>query len=123
MLSLIMRLFEKTIVVRKYRELTERELNLACALGETSQLVLWKAIHQLIDTAEENANENASANMDPPGLLAGYVGGAAQLRLLREDLYRRLELGKAQREPDQRESVKADWLKRRAEPPPLHTKD
>lgn len=112
---------KKTIEVKKQRELSERELNAACALGETSQLPLWKAIHQLIDTAEENANELAAANMDPPGLLAGYVGGAAQLRLLRADLYARRDLGKAQR--DERQSVKSEWLKKQVEPPPLHTKD
>lgn len=110
-----MNLFQKTIEVRKHRELSERQLNAACALGESSQLPLWKAIHQLLDTAEENANENAAANMDPPGLLAGYVGGAAQLRLLREDLYRRLENGKAQRE-DGGAVAKSDWLKRQVEP-------
>lgn len=111
----------KTIVVRKHREFNERELNLACALGETSQAILWKAVHQLIDTAEENANELAAANMDPPGLLAGYVGGAAQLRLLRADLYARLDLGKAQRE--EKGDVKSTWLKHQVEPPPLHVKD
>jgi hypothetical protein len=104
----------KRVLVRKQKELTERELNLACALSETSQAMLWKAIHQLIDTAEENAHENAAANMDPPGLLAGYVGGAAQLRLLREDLYRRLELGKKERE--ERGELKAGWLRRQVEP-------
>jgi hypothetical protein len=108
--------FKKTTVVRRRQdeELSERELNLACALGETSQLILWKAVHQLIDTAEENANENAAANMDPPALMAGYVGGAAQLRLLREDLYARLAQGKAQRED--KGDVKGEWLKRQLEP-------
>jgi hypothetical protein len=106
--------FEKTIVVRKHKELSERELNLACALSETSQAILWKAVHQLIDTAEENANENAAANMDPPALMAGYVGGAAQLRLLRDDLYARQAQGKAQRE--EKGDVKSDWLKRQVEP-------
>jgi hypothetical protein len=106
--------FQKTLVVRRHKELSERELNLACALSETSQAILWKAVHQLIDTAEENANDNAAANMDPPALMAGYVGGAAQLRLLRDDLYARLEQGKAQRE-DKRD-VKSEWLKSQVEP-------
>jgi hypothetical protein len=105
----------KRIELRKHKELEERELNAACALGESSQLPLWKAIHQLIDTAEENAIIDASENMDPPMLMAGYVGGAKHLRLLREDLYRRLELGKAQRE--ERGSTKDTWMKRQVDQP------
>jgi predicted DNA-binding protein len=112
-----MNLFKKTIVVRKAEELDERELNLACAMGETSQAFLWKAVHQLIDTLEENAIADAAANMDPPGLLAGYVGGAAQVRLLREDLYRRQALGKIER--GEKGDVKSQWLRKQVEPPTL----
>jgi hypothetical protein len=81
----------RTIRVVKGKELTENELNAALAVAKDDRL--WQALHQLIDTAEENAHENAWANMDPPAILAGYVGGAAHLKMLREELYSRREDG------------------------------
>lgn len=95
----MMRLFEKRIKIEKARPLEENELNLI--LGATAdEYPLWRAIMQLIDVAEDNANENASSNMDPLGALAGYVGGAAHLRMLREELYNRREVGRQLREQD-----------------------
>ena len=83
----------KKIEIAKARTFDEGELNLTLA-GIADEHPLWRALHQLIDTAEENAIENASANMDPPGVLAGYVGGAAHLRMLREELHSRREIGR-----------------------------
>jgi hypothetical protein len=82
----------KKIVIQKQRELDERQLNAACAMVDEKH-PLWQAIHQLIDTARENALENADQNMDPPGILAGYVGGAAHLKMLGEDLHVRRQAG------------------------------
>jgi hypothetical protein len=76
---------------KKGKELKENELNAALAVPTDDRL--WRALHQLIDTAEENAHENAWASMDPPVLLAGYVGGAAHLKMLREELLSRREDG------------------------------
>jgi hypothetical protein len=81
----------RTIRVEKGKELTEEELNAAFAVAKDDRL--WIALHQLIDTAEANAHENAWANMDPPAILAGYVGGAAHLKMLREELLSRREDG------------------------------
>jgi hypothetical protein len=103
------------IVVRKQRELNERELNAACAMVDENH-PLWLAIHQLIDTARDNALENADQNMDPPGILAGYVGGAAHLKLLKDDLHNRRELGLAQSE--EKGSMREAWLKKQTESPP-----
>jgi hypothetical protein len=86
-----MGLLTRTIRVEKGKELTENELNAALAVPRDDRL--WRALHQLIDTAEENAHENASASMDLAGILAGYVGGAAHLKMLREELYGRREDG------------------------------
>jgi len=76
------------VVVRKQPPLKEDVIDLALAVQEENSM--WRAVHQLIDTAEENANENAAAD------LAGqreYVGGAKHLRVLREELIRRRERG------------------------------
>jgi hypothetical protein len=81
----------RTIRVEKGKELTESELNAAFAVPMDDRL--WRALHQLIDTAEANAHENAWANMDLPGILAGYVGGAAHLKMLRDELLSRREDG------------------------------
>lgn len=81
----------RTIRVVKGKELTEGELNAALAVAKGDRL--WLALHQLVDTAEENAHENARASMDVPGVLAGYVGGAAHLKMLRDELYSRREDG------------------------------
>jgi len=83
--------FPRKIRVEKGKPLDENELNTALAVPLDDRL--WSALHQLIDTAEENAHENAWANMDPPGILAGYVGGAAHLKMLRDELYSRREDG------------------------------
>ena len=90
-------LFEKRIKIEKSRPFSEAELNLVLA-GITDEAPLWRVIHQLIDVAEDNANENAASNMDPLGTLAGYVGGGAHLRMLREELHSRRALGQEQLE-------------------------
>jgi len=82
----------KVIIVKKEKELTETELNQALAMLDIESPV-WRALMQLIETAEENANENAGANMDPPTVMAGYVGGRSHLRMLRDDLINRRDLG------------------------------
>ena len=81
----------RRIRVEKGKLLSENELNAALAVPKEN--TLWRALHQLIDTAEENAHENASASIDVPTGLAGYVGGAAHLRMLRDDLLSRREDG------------------------------
>jgi hypothetical protein len=86
-----MRLFTRAIRIEKGKELTENELNAAFAVSKEDRL--WRALQQLIDTAEENAHENAWASMDPATLMAGYVGGAAHLKMLREELLSRREEG------------------------------
>src|SRR4030095_4931241 len=86
-----MSLFTRAIRIEKGKELTENELNAAFAVSKENRL--WQALHQLIDTAEENAHENAWASMDPATLMAGYVGGAAHLKMLREELLSRREDG------------------------------
>jgi hypothetical protein len=55
--------------------------------------------------------------MEPATILAGYVGGAAHLKMLRDDLNIRRETGLAQRE--QKGTVKEEWLNRQTEPPPV----
>lgn len=100
----------------KYRDLKEREINAAFASLEPTHPA-WLAFHQLIETARENALENADQNMDPPTILAGYVGGAAHLKMLRDDLNIRREAGLAQLE--QKGTVKQEWLDRQTEPPPV----
>lgn len=79
------------VKVETGRELGENELDAALAVPKDDRL--WRALHQLIDTAEENAHENANANMDPATVMAGYVGGAAHLKMLREELLSRREAG------------------------------
>ena len=82
----------KTIVVVKPAlALSEAQLNTALAVG--SDTPLWRALLQLIDTAVENANDNASAPDVSWMQMAGYVGGAAHLRMLREELVNRRENG------------------------------
>jgi hypothetical protein len=111
--------FQPKVIIEivKRRELSEEQLNAACAMGDGSH-PLWLAVHQLIDTAEENANEDASENMDPPGLLAGYVGGSKHLRLLRADLLRRRELGLAAREKKEGgETKREEWIRKQTNPP------
>lgn len=80
------------IVVARLPELTEEKLDLALA-SLTDESGPWRAIHQLIDTAEENANANAADDMAEPTVMAGYVGGAQHLRMLREELNNRRENG------------------------------
>jgi hypothetical protein len=67
--------------------LTEAEIDRALAVRE--ELPLWRAVLQLINTAEENANHNAAEDIDHYGTCAGYVGGAEHLRMLKEELERR----------------------------------
>jgi hypothetical protein len=81
--------------VVKPRAFSESDLNIALAAA-ADEHPIWRAVHQLIDVAEENANENAAASMDPPTVLAGYVGGAGHLRMLREELFNRRALGMEQ---------------------------
>jgi len=86
------RLWERKIVWRTGQPMSEIELNQALAtLDEES--AAWRALMQLIETAETNANENAGATIDPPTVLAGYVGGASHLRMLREELVNRRDSG------------------------------
>jgi len=82
----------RKIKVEKARAFDEAELNLTLA-AIADEHPLWRAIHHLIDVAEDNAIENAGANMDPPTVMAGYVGGAQHLRMLREELYSRRKIG------------------------------
>ena len=95
--------------------LDERELNAACAMIDEKH-PFWVAIHQLIETARDNALEDAAENMDPPGILGGYVGGASHLKILREELSRRRELGLAQQQ--EKGSTREEWLKKRVDQPP-----
>jgi len=78
-------------IIQQEEPLSEMGLNVALAVDAKDQV--WRAVMQLIHTAEANANENAAASMDPPGILAGYVGGASHLRLLRDELISRREAG------------------------------
>jgi len=71
--------------------LTEQKLNLALAVEEKDPA--WCAVHQLISTAETNANQNAAEDIQDPTVMAGYVGGAQHLRMLREELLQRREEG------------------------------
>ncbi len=79
-----------TLIVYQ-RPLSESELNAALAVSKDDPQ--WRAVLQLIITAEENANSNAAANVHPPTVMAGYVGGADHLRMLREELINRREEG------------------------------
>lgn len=99
----------------KYRELKEREINAAFANLDPVNPA-WLAIHQLIETARENALENADQNMDPPTILAGYVGGAAHLKMLAEELDNRRELGLKERE--EKPATRDAWLKSQQVEPP-----
>lgn len=87
-----MKLFAKRLEIKKPRAFKESDLNIALAAAGDEHPI-WRAVHQLIDVAEDNAIENAGANMDPHGMLAGYVGGASHLRMLREELHNRRALG------------------------------
>src|SRR6516225_6157096 len=77
--------------IERPRVYTESELN--AALAVTHDNPVWVAVHQLIDVAESNANENAVARIDNLGECAGYVGGAAHLRMLREEMHNRRAAG------------------------------
>jgi len=81
----------RRIRIETGKELTEQELDTALAVDQSDPL--WRALHQLIDVAEDNAHENANANMDPATVMAGYVGGAAHLKMLRDELLSRREAG------------------------------
>lgn len=82
---------KKIIVLVHNRVLSEAQINAALAVAEDHPL--WLAVQQLIITAEDNANRNAQDNMDPPSVMAGYVGGASHLRMLRDELTDRREQG------------------------------
>ena len=83
--------WQKSIVIERQRALTESELNAALAVSHDEPL--WRAIHQLIDVGETNAHENAAANVHDHGECAGYVGGGAHLRMLRDELFNRRSIG------------------------------
>jgi hypothetical protein len=83
---------EPKIVWRTGQPMSEIELNQALAML-SDESPAWRALMQLIETAETNANENAAATIDPPTVLAGYVGGASHLRMLREELVNRRDSG------------------------------
>jgi hypothetical protein len=87
-----MGLFRRSVkVLLRGDALTEPQINAALAVAEDTPL--WRAVMQLIATAEENANQNAQDSMDPPTVMAGYVGGASHLRMLRDELTQRREEG------------------------------
>lgn len=79
------------IIVLPAGTLSEAQINAALAVAEDNPL--WRAVQQLITTAEDNANRNAQDSMDPPTVMAGYVGGASHLRMLRDELVSRREDG------------------------------
>lgn len=79
------------IVVFEQPPLSEPQINAALAVALDHPM--WRAVHQLITTAEDNANRNAQDSMDPPCVMAGYVGGASHLRMLRDELIDRREQG------------------------------
>lgn len=81
----------RKIRVETGRELSENELDVALAVPQDNRL--WMALHQLIKTAMDNATDNAAVNMDPPTVMAGYVGGHEHLKMLRDDLISRRENG------------------------------
>lgn len=58
------------------------------ALGVHLEHPVLRAILQLIDTAEDNANRAAA---DDPRQRDKYIGGAEQMRLLRDDILARRE--------------------------------
>jgi len=81
----------KRIVLEHPRPLSESDLNAALAVAHENPV--WRAVHQLIDTAIDNALENAIGAQGDNAQLNGYVGGTAHLRMLREELYNRRALG------------------------------
>jgi hypothetical protein len=83
--------WQKRILLEHPRPLAESDLNAALAVPHDDPM--WRCIHQLIDVAEENANENAAASVNHHGECAGYVGGASHLRMLRDELFNRRALG------------------------------
>jgi len=82
---------QRKVKIEHARVFSEGELD--AALAVTHDNPVWRAVHQLIDVAESNANENAAANTNNPGDCAGYVGGAAHLRLLRDEMHNRRAAG------------------------------
>ncbi len=70
------------------------DLELDDIFSVTLEHRMLRAILQILDTAEDNANRNAATD---PANREGYVGGAAQLRLVMDDLLSRQERGKAAR--------------------------
>ena len=82
---------QRTFKIEHARVYNEGELS--AALAVTHDNPVWIAVHQLIDVAEENANENAAASTNNAGDCAGYVGGAAHLRMLREEMHNRRAAG------------------------------
>lgn len=81
--------------IRELVPLTEAQLDFAL-LNANDEHPIWRSTHQLIKTAEENANANAASSMHPPEVMAGYVGGAQHLRMLRDELNTRRERGRLQ---------------------------
>jgi hypothetical protein len=80
-----------TLVIQENEPLSEAQINASLAVAPDDSM--WVAVLQLINTAEANANRNAQDGMDPPTVLAGYVGGAAHLRMLRDELIDRRQDG------------------------------
>lgn len=74
--------------------MSEAEINRAFQVASTDPQ--WCAVMQLLETAEENANAQAAANIDSTNRMAGYVGAAEHLALVRAELVRRREAGLAE---------------------------
>lgn len=78
--------------------LTEEELNGALA-NLTDAHPAWKTLMQLIAVAMDNAYSNANASITSTNELAGYVAGGEHLKMFRDELRNRRQLGQEAAKP------------------------
>lgn len=78
--------------------LTEEELNHALA-NLTDGHPSWRTLMQLLGVAIDNAYANANLSITSTNELAGYVAGAEHLKMFRDELRTRRQLGQEAAKP------------------------
>jgi hypothetical protein len=83
----------RRILIVRPKRFDEDQLNRVFAVEETHEM--FQALLQLLETAKENAHDNAAAELkgNNPLLVAGYTGGAQHIDMVREDIVARRQLG------------------------------
>jgi len=79
-------------IVREHAELTPAELTQALRVSDGHPMM--RAVLQLIDQAEADANANAAEDIHLPGTVAAcHIGGGKYLRELRAEIVSRMRSG------------------------------